>query len=82
VNQPLSNEEKTLEEVIGGKDPGVQLEVDEKTRGILVSIMQTMEIGRFVIDDAHLQSRAQLRVSRDIHRRHTVIELVSASPVP
>jgi hypothetical protein len=76
---PLSNEDKTLEEITSGKGPAPQLEVDEPTRALLAGIMVTIGLGEMRIRDRHLEGRHQLEVKRDIHQRCTVITLVGAA---
>lgn len=78
-DQVLSNEDKTLEEVIA-EDTRVlsDVEVSEDARSIIAGAMITGKLKELRIDDQHLGNRAQLAVERDIFRRQTVIKLVGA----
>lgn len=76
-DQVLSNEDKTLEEVVEGDTKVLSdMELSEDTRSILAGVMITHNLPEARIDDQQLGNRAQLTVERDIFRRQTVIKLV------
>ena len=76
----LSNETKTLEQIIGdhGPAPHDSLTLDPFTEQLLASIMLTAQRPELRISDQHLCTRAQVRIERDIHRREIVFKLEGA----
>lgn len=74
-DNPLSNEDKTLEEIVFTKEPTPELVLNEDAQALIAGIMATMDLREVRISDKHSLGKHSVRVKRDIYRRCTVVML-------